>query len=90
MPRPLPAVHPLCQADLEVCMEALKVRNLCLPGCTPAEVVARVDTVDRANALRVQGSKRAAGLVVRGWSCTTAPSASSSRPPVDAARVYTR
>jgi len=53
------------EADLDVCMSRLKVRNRCIPGYTPEEIDVRVDRVDRQNALKVMESKRKASLVVK-------------------------
>jgi pantothenate kinase len=52
-------------ADLDVCMNRLKIRNQSIPGYTVDEILARVDAVDRMNALIVQASKPRADLVVR-------------------------
>ena len=51
-------------ADLEACIDRLKVRNKCIPGYTPEEIDLRCDRVDRANALTVQLSKGRADEVV--------------------------
>lgn len=48
------------RSDLERCMDALKIRNLVLPGYTKEEILKRVDAVDRANALAVE--EQAEGL----------------------------
>lgn len=52
----------------EVCMAALKQRNLCLPGYTAEEILTRVDAVDRKNAELVEESRVAAEVDVEGWS----------------------
>jgi pantothenate kinase len=52
-------------ADIEDCMARLAVRNQCIPGYTPEEIVIRVDKVDRVNALLVQQSKDRADIVVK-------------------------
>ena len=58
------------EADVEVCVERLKVRNRCIPGYTPEEIDARCDAVDRVNAQLVAGDKCRADLVV--WGCAIA------------------
>lgn len=50
-------------ANVEKCMDRLKVRNKCIPGYTPEEIEFRVDAVDRQNALVVDKSKDRAHLV---------------------------
>ena len=52
-------------ADLDKCIERLKIRNLCIPGYTPEEIVKRCDEVDRENALLVLKTKHLADLVVK-------------------------
>jgi pantothenate kinase len=52
-------------ADVDMCMDRLKVRNLAIPGYSPEEIVARVDAVDRVNAMTVDESKKHAKLVVQ-------------------------
>jgi len=37
-------------ADVDACIERLKIRNKCIPGYTPEEIEARCDIVDRRNA----------------------------------------
>jgi len=37
-------------ADIDECVERLKIRNKCIPGYTPEEIEARCDIVDRRNA----------------------------------------
>jgi len=54
----------LDNVDLDTCLERLKERNLCLPGYTPQEIVARVDKVDRKNAILVQNTKDRADTTV--------------------------
>jgi len=51
-------------SDLEVCIERVKIRNRCIPGYTPEEIVERAETVDRANAMTVLNSKHRADVVV--------------------------
>lgn len=51
-------------ADLDLCMERLKIRNRVIPGYTVQEIELRVDQVDRANAMVVQQSKSRAQIVV--------------------------
>jgi pantothenate kinase len=50
-------------ADVDKCMERLKVRNACIPGYTPEQISIRVDAIDRKNALTVTKSKERANLV---------------------------
>lgn len=52
-------------ADLELCMRRLKIRNKCIPGYTPEEIDIRVDAVDRLNALTVMRSKDRADVIVQ-------------------------
>jgi pantothenate kinase len=52
-------------ADVDKCMERLKIRNCCIPGYTPDEIFRRVDEVDRLNALTVDKSRRRAHEVFR-------------------------
>jgi len=52
-------------ANIDVCMERLKVRNRVIPGYSAEEVASRVDAVDRSNALVVQKSKIRADLIVQ-------------------------
>ena len=53
------------EADLDTCMDRLKIRNLCIPGYTPDEIRARVDAVDRENAKTVIQSRTKAKIVVQ-------------------------
>jgi pantothenate kinase len=47
-------------ANLDLCMERLKIRNACIPGYTLEEIAFRVDAIDRKNAITVgQGRDRA-------------------------------
>jgi len=50
-------------ADVDDCVERLKVRNQCLPGLTAEEVEVRCEEVDRVNAMTVEQSKRNADIV---------------------------
>ncbi|GAX10507.1 hypothetical protein FisN_21Lh212 [Fistulifera solaris] len=52
-------------ADVDKCMERLKIRNCCIPGYTPDEIFRRVDAVDRLNALTVDKSRRRAHEIFR-------------------------
>jgi pantothenate kinase len=52
-------------ADVDVCMDRLKVRNLCIPGYSPEEILLRVDAVDRVNAMTVLRSKHRADVIVQ-------------------------
>lgn len=51
-------------ADLEICMERVKIRNRVIPGYTPEEIDERTEKVDRVNALTVMRSKARADVVV--------------------------
>jgi len=50
--------------DIDVCMERVKIRNQCVPGYTPEEIVTRTEKVDRVNALTVMDCKCRANVVV--------------------------
>jgi pantothenate kinase len=52
-------------ANVDTCMDRVKIRNKCIPGYTPEEIDFRVDQVDRKNALTVDRSKERANLVYR-------------------------
>ena len=51
-------------ADIDICIERLKIRNQCIPGYTPEEINLRCELVDRVNAETVVRSKDRADLVV--------------------------
>jgi pantothenate kinase len=51
-------------ANVDTCIERLKVRNKCIPGYTHEEIDIRCDLVDRANAMLVLKSKDRAMHVV--------------------------
>ena len=51
-------------ADVDLCVERLKIRNQCIPGYTREEIDERCEVVDRANANTVERSKHRADLVV--------------------------
>jgi len=51
-------------ADIDVCIERVKIRNLCIPGYTPEEIEVRCEVVDRVNALTVLRSKYRADVIV--------------------------
>jgi pantothenate kinase len=53
-------------ADVDRCIEALKVRNRCIPGYTPEEIDARCEAVDRKNAEAVVETKINADVVLAG------------------------
>jgi pantothenate kinase len=53
------------EADVDNCIERLKIRNQCIPGYSPSEIALRCEKVDRANALLALESKKYADLVVR-------------------------
>jgi pantothenate kinase len=51
-------------ADVDTCIERLKIRNKCIPGYTEDEIEMRCEEVDRVNAMTVDRSKKRADLVV--------------------------
>jgi pantothenate kinase len=51
-------------ANVDFCVDRLKVRNACIPGYTPEEIWERCDKVDRVNAKTVEQSKKHAHHVV--------------------------
>ena len=51
-------------ANIDTCIERLKIRNKCIPGYTPEEIDKRCDVVDRGNAMLVVESKQRAMVVV--------------------------
>ena len=51
-------------ADVETCLERLKIRNQCIPGYTPEEIALRVEEVDRVNTEIVLRSRVRADIVV--------------------------
>lgn len=57
-------------ADVNACIERLKIRNKCIPGYTPEEIEARCDIVDRRNAelSRDSAYKYASQIVASGAS----------------------
>lgn len=50
--------------DVDVCIERVKIRNQCIPGYSPEEIMERADKVDRANAITVLKSKKYSDVVV--------------------------
>jgi pantothenate kinase len=55
-------------ANLDICMEGLKLRNKVIPGYSPEEIDIRVDAVDRINAMTVERSKVRAHQIVQSFS----------------------
>lgn len=51
-------------ANVDTCIQRLKIRNKAIPGYTPEEIEIRCDAVDRTNALTVERSKARADLLV--------------------------
>jgi hypothetical protein len=51
-------------ADVDICVQRLKIRNLCIPGYTKEEIELRCDAVDRVNAMTVLSSRGRATLIV--------------------------
>jgi pantothenate kinase len=52
-------------ANLEMCMDRIKLRNKVVPGYSPEEIDIRVDAVDRVNAMTVERSKVRAHQIVQ-------------------------
>lgn len=52
-------------ANVDKCMERVRIRNRCLPNYTPDEIDVRVNAVDRKNAMTVVQSKKRAHHVFR-------------------------
>eukprot|EP00538_Stauroneis_constricta_P013547 CAMPEP_0119546348 /NCGR_PEP_ID=MMETSP1352-20130426/810_1 /TAXON_ID=265584 /ORGANISM="Stauroneis constricta, Strain CCMP1120" /LENGTH=321 /DNA_ID=CAMNT_0007591045 /DNA_START=73 /DNA_END=1038 /DNA_ORIENTATION=+ len=57
-------------ADVDMCVERLKIRNKCIPGYTPEEIELRCEVVDRTNAMTVEYSKAHADIVVHSAATT--------------------
>jgi pantothenate kinase len=53
-------------ADVDTCVDRLKIRNQCIPGYTKEEIDLRCNVVDRANAMAVDQSRQRAHVVVQG------------------------
>jgi pantothenate kinase len=51
-------------ADIDICIERVKMRNQCIPGYTPEQIDVRCEKVDRVNAWTVLRSKYRADVVV--------------------------
>lgn len=51
-------------ANVDVCMDRVRVRNQKIPGYTAEEIAVRVEEVDRVNAMTVVASKKRADRVV--------------------------
>lgn len=49
---------------VDVCVQRLKIRNLCIPGYTKEEIEVRCDAVDRVNAMTVLSSRNRGDLIV--------------------------
>lgn len=52
------------KADIDKCIDRLKVRNLCIPGYSKEDILLRCDKVDRENAMIVIDSIHKADIVV--------------------------
>ena len=52
-------------ANIDSCMDRLKVRNACIPGYTKEEIEFRVDAIDRKNAMTAARAKDRADIVVK-------------------------
>jgi pantothenate kinase len=53
------------EADIDTCINRLKIRNQCIPGYTKEEIEIRCEAVDRVNAETVLKSSGLAGLSVK-------------------------
>lgn len=51
-------------ADVDTCVQRLKIRNKCIPGYTPEEIDRRCDIVDRSNAMLVLGQSKDRAMYV--------------------------
>lgn len=51
-------------ANVDVCVDRLKVRNKAIPGYSPEEIDIRCEVVDKANAMTVMRSKTRADMIV--------------------------
>jgi pantothenate kinase len=51
-------------ADVDACVDRLKIRNLCIPNYTKEEILLRCDEVDRVNAMTVLESSERADFVM--------------------------
>lgn len=71
-------------ADVDNCVERLKIRNQCIPGYSPEEIDIRCEKVDRVNAMTVMKSKRYADVVVKS---PTVPVKESDRPEAPTAQL---
>ena len=67
------------QADIDVCIERLKIRNQCIPGYTPEEIEVRCEAVDRVNAETVLRSATFASLSVESSAMKSTSSATQDR-----------
>jgi len=54
-------------ADVDSCIDILKIRNRCIPGYTVEEIDVRCDAVDRVNAYTVMKSSDKADVIVKSW-----------------------
>lgn len=52
------------RADVDECINRLKIRNLCIPGYSKEEILVRCEKVDRQNAMTVLDSMHKADIVV--------------------------
>jgi pantothenate kinase len=53
------------EANVDLCVERLKIRNQCIPGYTSEEIDVRCEAVDRINAEMVERSKKYATITVQ-------------------------
>ena len=60
-------------ADIDVCIDRLKIRNQCIPGYTPEEIEVRCEAVDRVNAETVLKSSKWASLTVQSSAMAKSP-----------------
>jgi uridine kinase len=73
-------------SDVDACVERLKVRNLCIPGYTPEEIIVRCEVVDRKNAVTVMKSRFRADAVVDSLANNASP---KKLAPLDATMQHT-
>lgn len=57
------------KADVDICVDRLKIRNQCIPGYTKEEIFIRCEKVDRANAMKVLESQERADVTVDSVAC---------------------
>mmetsp|Transcript_26768 Transcript_26768/g.39599 ORF Transcript_26768/g.39599 Transcript_26768/m.39599 type:complete len:277 (-) Transcript_26768:61-891(-) len=63
----------LVDADVDKCIEQVKIRNQCIPGYTVEEILERCERVDRANAMTVLRGRCRADEIVQSLGFGTSP-----------------